>query len=289
MDGLRKKTHGIRREGIYLIGFFRKRPLSLLGLAIVMIFVFLTIFGPIIAPYDPEEASADFLEPPSSKHWLGTDRAGLDIFSRIISAPRIDLTIGFVATFLAAIVGVPMGVAAGYLHGWRGSAISRSFDVLNCLPPFIVAMCLVAFAGQSVLNVIIVLALLNTALFVRLARAKVLSVKRRKFVESAISLGNSHTRIMYKHILPNSLEPVLVQFPVVIGWAILTTAGLSFIGAGVRAPTPEWGSMIAIGAPLLITGQWWVAIFPGLAVGICVLGLALLANSLEILLDPTRR
>ena len=289
MNRVRKPLQGLRSEGRYLVSFFRQRPLSFLGFIIVLIFVFLTFFGPTIAPYDPELSTSDFLEPPSSKHLLGTDRSGLDIFSRIISAPQIDFTIGFVATSIAALVGVPMGVLAGYLKGWRGTSISRTFDVLNCLPPFVVAMSLVAFAGQSVLNVIIVLALLNSPLFVRLVRGKVLSVKQRKFIEAATCLGNSKARIMFRHILPNSLEPVLIQFPVNVGWAILTTAGLSFIGAGVQAPTPEWGSMIAIGAPLLVTGQWWVAIFPGLTVGICVLGLALFANSLEVLLDPTRR
>jgi len=288
MNQVKRVFRGFRKEATYLIGFYKERPLSAFGLFISMIFVFLAFLGPTIAPYNPEEASADFLEPPSQKHWFGTDRSGLDVFSRTISAPRIDFTIGLVATTLAVLAGVPMGVIAGFLPGWRGSTISRAFDVLNCLPPFIVAMCLVAFAGQSILNVIIVLALLNAPLFVRLVRSKVHSVKQRKFIESATCLGNSQTRVMLHHVLPNSLEPVLVQFPVNVGWAILTTAGLSFIGAGVRAPTPEWGSMISIGAPLLITGQWWVAIFPGIAVGICVLGLALFASSLEILLDPTR-
>ena len=213
----------------------------------------------------------------------------MDIFSRVISAPQIDLTIGIVATSLAVVIGTPFGVASGYLRGWAGGTIARVFDLLQTLPPFIVAMCLVAFAGSSAINVIVVLALLNAPLFVRLVRSKVYSVRERKFVESAKCLGNSEWRIIFSHLLPNSLEPVLVQFPVNVGWAILMTAGLSFIGAGVRPPTPEWGSMIAIGAPLLITGQWWVAIFPGIAVGLCVLGLALLANSLEIILDPTRR
>jgi peptide/nickel transport system permease protein len=273
----------------YVITFFRERPLSMFGAFIVLIYVLLIFFGTAIAPYNPESSTADYLEPPSSEHWLGTDRAGLDIFSRIISAPRIDLTIGIVATSIAALIGVPLGIVSGYVHGWGGSMISRSFDVLQCLPPFVVAMSLVAFGGQSITNVIIVLALLNSPLFVRLVRSKVYSVQERKFIEAAVCLGNSRTRIMLRHLLPNSLEPVLIQFPVNVGWAILMTAGLSFVGAGVRPPTPEWGSMIAIGAPLLATGHWWVGLFPGIAVGICVFGLALVANALEVLLDPTRR
>lgn len=286
---MKQFIQALGRDIHYLVGFFRRRLLSAFGLFLVLIFFFLMFFGRAVAPYDPEMASPDFLQPPSAKHWLGTDRTGLDIFSRLISAPQIDLTIGIIATAFAVTIGTPLGVISGYLHGWVGGTIARVFDMLQTLPPFIVAMCLVAFAGQSATNVIIVLALLNAPLFVRLVRSKVYSVQQRKFIESAKCLGNSKWRIIFRHLLPNSLEPVLVQFPVNVGWAILMTAGLSFIGAGVRAPTPEWGSMIAIGAPLLITGQWWVAIFPGIAVGLCVLGLALLANALEILLDPTRR
>ena len=286
---VREWASRLRKELGYLIGFFKDRPSSSFGLFIVLTFIFLMFFGRALAPYDPEIPSPDFLQPPSASHWLGTDSSGLDIFSRIISAPRIDLTIGIVATMVAALIGTPIGVISGYLHGWVGSSIARVFDIVQCLPPFIVAMCLVAFAGQSATNIIIVLALLNSPIFVRLVRSKTYSVKQRMFVESALCLGNSRWRIMFRHLLPNCLEPILIQFPVNVGWAILMTAGLSFIGAGVRPPTPEWGSMIAIGASLLVTGKWWVALFPGAAIGLCILGLALLANALEILLDPTRR
>jgi peptide/nickel transport system permease protein len=156
------------------------------------------------------------------------------------------------------------------------------------MPPFIVAMSLVSFSGPSIQNVIIVLALLQTPIYVRLVRTKVNSIKERKFVEAATCVGNSRWRIISHHLIPNSLEPILIMMPVNVGWSILMAAGLSFVGAGIRPPAPEWGAMIAVGAPLLITGQWWVALFPGLAIGTCVLGLALLANALEILLDPTR-
>jgi len=289
MDGVKRLSGTLGRDVRYLVGFFRARPLSVVGLVLVLIFVSLMVFGRSLAPYDPEKASSDFLFPPGPKHWMGTDRAGLDVFSRILVAPQVDLTIGLSAAALAVLIGTPLGVISGYMHNWYGSTIARVFDVLQCLPPFVVAMCLVAFAGQSVSNVIIVIALLNSPLFVRLVRSKVHSVQERKFVEAAACLGNSKWRIMFRHLLPNSLEPVLIQFPVNAGWAILLTSGLSFVGAGVRPPTPEWGAMIAVGAPLLVTGQWWVAMFPGIAVGLCVLGLALSANALEILLDPTRR
>jgi peptide/nickel transport system permease protein len=286
---MKQPTSKLKKDLRYLVGFFRERPSATFGLFIVSTSLLLMFFGDALAPYDPELATPDFLEPPSAGHWLGTDRSGLDIFSRLISAPRIDLTIGIIATTIAALIGVPFGVISGYIHGWVGSTIARAFDILQCLPPFIVAMCLVAFSGQSVTNVIIVLALLNSPIFVRLVRSKTYSAMQRMFVESAVCLGNSRWRIIFRHLLPNCLEPVLVQFPVNVGWAILMTSGLSFIGAGIRPPAPEWGAMIAIGAPLLITGQWWVALFPGMAIGMCVLGLALLGSALEVLLDPTRR
>ena len=286
---MRQPDSKFKSELGYLVGFFRERPSASVGLFLVLICVMLMFFGHILAPYDPELATPDFLEPPSARHWLGTDRLGLDIFSRIITAPRIDLTIGIVATTIAALIGTPFGVISGYIHGWLGNTVARAFDILQCLPAFIVAMCLVAFSGPSVVNVIIVLALLISPIFVRLVRSKTYTVMQRTFVESAVCLGNSKWRIVFRHLLPNCLEPVLVQFPVNVGWAILMTASLSFIGAGVRPPTPEWGSMISIGAPLLITGEWWVALFPGMAIGLCVLGLALVGGALEILLDPTRR
>jgi peptide/nickel transport system permease protein len=273
----------------FLVGFFRERPLSSVGVLILLFFVFLWFFGGVLAPYDPQSGITEFMQPPSSAHWMGTDRAGLDVFSRVISSPRVDLTIGVIATALAVTIGTPLGVISGYFHNWLGSSLGRTFDVIQCLPPFIVAMCLVAFAGQSMTNVILVLALLNSPIYVRLVRSKVNSVQQRKFVEAATCLGNAKWRIILRHLIPNSLEPVLVQFPVNVGWAILMAAALSFVGAGVRPPTPEWGAMIASGAPLLIMGQWWTAVFPGIAVGLCVMGLALTASALEILLDPTRR
>jgi peptide/nickel transport system permease protein len=213
----------------------------------------------------------------------------MDIFSRIIAAPRIDLTIGIVATLCAATIGLPIGVATGYWRGWASSTIARTMDVVQCLPTFILALSLVAFAGQSATNVIIVLAVLNAPIFARLVRAETYATTQRLFVEAAVATGNSMWRIIFRHLLPNCMRPVLVQIPVNVGWAVLMASGLSFLGAGIRPPTPEWGSMIAIGAPLLITGQWWVGLFPGIALGLCGLGLGLVGSALEVLLDPTRR
>lgn len=274
----------------FTLAYFRRDRLAALGLAIVMINVSLAIFAPWIVPYDPYAAGVgDYLQPPNRQHWFGTDRIGMDVFSRVISAPRIDLTIGIVATTISVLIGAPLGVFSGYYRGLLSEIIARASDVVQCFPVFIVAMTIVFITGQTVENVIITLAILNTPIFVRLLRSKTYALRERKFLEAARCVGNSELQLLLRHLLPNSLEVVLIQFSVNVGWAILMASGLSFVGAGVRVPTPEWGAMIAVGAPDLITGQWWGALFPGFAVGITVLGLALVGNAVEVVLDPTRR
>jgi peptide/nickel transport system permease protein len=212
----------------------------------------------------------------------------MDVFSRVISAPRTDLSIALIATSLAVLIGSPLGVISGYSRGALGEVIARGLDIVQTFPPFILAMAAVAMAGQDIRNVIVVLAATNAPMFARLLRTRVYALQEARFIEAATAVGNSEPRIIFYHLLPNAWQIVFIQFSVNVGWAILLTAGLSFIGAGVRVPTPEWGSMIAIGAPNIVTGEWWVALFPGLALGITVLGFAILGNAFEVLLDPTR-
>ena len=274
----------------FAVNYFKRDHLAALGLLIVAVNLFLAAFSPWIVPYDPNAAAVGvYLEPPSWKHWFGTDRVGMDIFSRVLYAPRIDLTIGLVATTISVLIGAPLGVFSGYYRGFLPELIARVSDVVQCFPVFIVAMTIVFVTGQTVENVIITLAILNAPIFVRLLRSKTYALRERKFIEAARCIGNSDLQLLVRHLLPNSLGVVLIQFSVNVGWAILMAAGLSFIGAGVRVPTPEWGAMISMGAPDLITGQWWAAFFPGLAVGITVLSLALVGNALEVILDPMRR
>ncbi len=274
----------------FALDYLRRDRLAALGLAIVIINVCLAICGPWIVPCDPYAAAVgEPLQPPSRQHWFGTDRVGMDIFSRVIYAPRIDLTIGVVATTISVIIGAPLGVFSGYYRGLLSELIARMSDVVQCFPVFIVAMTIVFIIGQTIENVIITLAILNAPIFVRLMRSKTYSLQERKFVEAARCVGNSDLQLLRWHLLPNTLDVVLIQFSVNVGWAILMAAGLSFIGAGVRVPTPEWGAMISVGAPDLVMGYWWAAFFPGLAVGITVLGLALVGNAVEVVLDPTRR
>jgi len=274
----------------------RARPSFSVGYGIVALVVLMAIFAPLIAPFDPIKANpSNFLQPPSWRHWMGTDATGMDILSRVIYAPRIDLTIALVGTLISAVLGTLLGAAAGYFEVRRGLGrfasgfIMRASDVLQAFPVFVFAIAVVAVLGQGLQSVVIAVAFVNTPIYLRLMRSQVLSVRRMRFVEAAYVSGVSDWSILIRHVIPNAIAPVLAQLSVNIGWAILLTAALSFIGAGVEAPTPEWGSMIAMGFQNIITGHWWPSIFPGLALAITVFGFALIGSSVEILADPARR
>lgn len=264
------------------------RPAGLiLGLAIVGGLLILSVVGPLISPYSPVEADARaILQPPSAAHPFGTDSAGFDILTRTLYAPRIDLYIALVGTTGSVMLGVPLGLFAGFFAHWRGGwgiaseVVMRSMDILQAFPVFILAMALVAASGRSITNVILAIVFLNAPVFVRLIRAEILRIRNRAHVDAAFLAGNSRWRIASRHILPLSVGPVLVQFSVTAGFAVLLTAGLSFVGAGVRLPTPEWGLMVASGANGMVTGLWWVALFPGLFLGLSVFGLALIGDAI---------
>ena len=276
--------------------FVGQRPAFLAGLVIVGLTVFLAAVGPYIGPYPTETAlPGDPLQPPSLRHPFGTDVSNMDIFSRVIAAPRIDLTIALVSTGIAFVFGVLLGVISGFFGGERGLAryasegIMRAADIVQAFPVFIFALALVGFRGPGAVNVIAALAFLNIPFFLRITRGAVLQVRERPFIEAARCAGNSEWRIAFFHVLPNALTPPVANISPTIGFSILLTSGLSFVGAGVPVPTPEWGSMIAIGAPNMMTGQWWTALFPGIALGVSILGYALVGDGLKEFLDPTKR
>lgn len=287
---------GAAREAGDLWRFARTQPGFLFGLVVIVVTVFLALFGPWIAPYGPEEAlSGQAVLPPNTDHWMGTDISGMDIFSRVIAAPRIDLTIALISTAVAFAAGVVLGVISGFFAGARGlwallsNAIMRGADIFQAFPLFIFALALVGFRGPSTQNVIVALAFLNIPFFLRVTRGAVLHVRERPFVEAARCVGGSGLRIAFVHVMPNALTPALANLSPTIGFSILLTSALSFVGAGVPIPTPEWGSMIAIGAPNMMTGQWWTALFPGLALAVTILGYALVGDGLRDYLDPTHR
>ena len=271
-----------------------------IGGAIVALVLFLAAFGPTLAPYNPTLTTPEVSSPPPALadlprliltaivskntapvHWFGTDASGLDIFSRVISAPRIDLTIALVANGLSLLLGISIGLLCGYFRNLGTEIIMRVSDVLQSFPVFISAMILVALGGRSIGNIVIALAALYTPIYIRLTRAEVMGQKVRGYVEAARAIGNGEAMIAIKHVLPNSLTPALIQSSVTVGFAILLTAGLSFVGAGVQPPTPEWGLMISTGANQIVLGEWWPSVFPGIAISITVFGFAVLGNALE--------
>lgn len=268
----------------------RERPLTLIAFVILGLEIILIIFAPWIAPYDPETASpAEILQPPSAKHWMGTDNSGMDVFSRLIYAGRIDLTIAITGVGLGMLIGIPCGAIFGYFRGWLSEIFMRVMEFLQSFPIFITAMALVAATGNRIENIIYVMAFLNIPVFVRLVRSEVLSMRETEYIEAAKCCGNSELGLVFRHVLPNTMSSSLVQASVSMGVAILLTAGLSFIGAGVRSPTPEWGVMMSTGAQDMILGYWWPSIFPGIAIGLIVFSLAIVGETFGLLLDPARR
>lgn len=280
----------------FFLAVLRRRPDFALGYIIVGLIILAAIFAPLIAPFDPIKADpANFLKPPGWPWIMGTDATGMDIFSRVLYAPRVDLTIALAGTLTSAVIGVGLGVVAGYYEsagGWRAIAsgfVMRAADVLQAFPVFVFAVAVVAVMGQSVQSIVLAIAFVNAPIYLRLMRSQSLSVRRMRYVEAAYIAGTSDIEIMRRHVIPNAIAPVLAQLSVNIGWAVIITAALSFIGAGVEAPTPEWGSMIAMGFQNIVTGHWWPSIFPGLALALTVFGFALIGSSVEVLSDPARR
>ncbi len=263
-------------------------------LAIFAAIIVLSIIGPELAPYSTTNASpADRLLPPSATHWLGTDDNGIDILSRLLAAPRTDVVIAVIATAISVLLGAPLGVVVALLESRRraGSTVvaeiaMRLLEVIQAFPVFVFAMVLVAVFGGTKINIIAAIAFVNTPVFVRLVRSDVLSLVQRPFAEAARAVGNSELRVGFRHILPNAMPTILVQLSVTIGFAILLTAGLSFVGAGVKPPTPELGSMIASGAKYLISNQWWPALFPGIALGLVVFSFGVFGEVLTKFMEP---
>lgn len=274
----------------YLRYLVRTQPTALVGAIIVTLAIVLAVVGPVIAPFDAQTAyPGNQLQPPSLRHLMGTDSNGMDVFSRVIASPRTDLTIAILGTLGAIVLGVPLGLIAGYYRGFLSELLMRMSDIVQSFPVFLLGMALVVVTGQEIKNVVYVVATINCPIYVRLVRSQVLFLRERPFIEAARALGGRDRWLIREHILPNSIGPVVANASITIGWAILLTAGLSFIGAGVRVPTPEWGSMIAVGAKNVYTGEWWPSVFPGVALAVTVLGFALLGEALVHVTDPTRR
>jgi len=267
-----------------------ENPVTMVAAALFMLFILIAIVGPAIVPHDPLASNATAaLQPPSAAHWFGTDALGRDIFSRTLVATRLDLGIALSAVVLSFALGIALGLAAGFFGGWWDALITRGADTIMAFPLFVLAMGIVAALGNTVQNIILATAIVNFPLYARVARAEANVRRNAGFVQAARLSGNGEFRILLVHILPNIMPIMIVQMSLTMGYAILNAAGLSFIGLGVRPPTAEWGIMVAEGAGFMVSGEWWIALFPGLALMIAVFCFNLLGDGLRDIVDRQRR
>lgn len=264
----------------------KKNKLALLGLGIIIILFLIAIFADVIAPYDfAKQDLKNILQFPSREHIFGTDEFGRDIFSRVIYGSRVSLIVGFIAVSISVVLGGFLGALAGYYGGKLDNVIMRFMDILFAIPGILLAISIVAALGPGLKNLMIAVGVSSTPGYARIVRASVLSIKDQEFVEAAKAAGSSNTRIIFKHIIPNCLAPIIVQATLGVALAILTAAGLSFIGLGIQPPTPEWGSMLS-GGRGYIRDNWYMTMFPGLAIVVTIFALNVLGDGLRDALDP---
>ena len=268
---------------------FRHHPPAMIGLGIIVGYVVLAVLAPVLSPYDPNgQDLAAAIEGPSAAHWLGTDQLGRDIATRLMYGTRISLLIGVLAVAIGLVVGVPLGMVAGYYGGWADLAISRFADMMFAFTSILLALTLVAVLGVSLQNVIIAVGISVIPVIIRLVRSSVLSLREEPYVEAARMLGASDRRIITRHVLRNSLTPVLVHGTLSIGVSILLAAGLGFLGLGVQSPTAEWGTMLGEGRQFIFSAPH-LTTFPGIAIFLAILAFNLLGDGLRDALDPRMR
>ena len=276
------------KESMYLLA---KNKLSLLAFAIIILLLVGAIFAPYIIPYPEDDYSTHIenkLEPPSEEHIMGTDDLGRDVFSRVVYATRVSISTALVAVGVALLIGIPLGAIAGVFGGWIDNVIMRITDIFLSFPPLLLAIALVALLGSGLTNAIIAIVVSWWPWYTRLVRGQAVSIKERKFVQAAETIGTSKAKIIFKHIIPNCISPVIVQASMDIGGVIMTVASLSFLSLGAQQPTPEWGLMISEGRAFF-PDKWWCCIFPGIAIFLTVLSFNLLGDAIREILDPKTR
>ncbi len=267
--------------------YFLKSKAGIVGLAILTVILILAAFAHYIAPYDPiEQQFTQQLQPPSLTHFLGTDRYGRDIFSRIVYGTRYALLSGLLADGVALGIGCLLGLIAAFYGGWWDFLIMRGVDVMMAFPYLLLAMLTIAILGPGLINAMIAIGIVYAPQYARILRSSVLSIKETDYITAARAMGANDPRIMFQHILPNAMAPIIVQATLTAGAAIIEAAGLGFLGLGAQPPTPEWGAMLSGGRDFMLSAPW-IATFPGLAIAITVLGFNLLGDAMRDALDPT--
>lgn len=270
----------------YMKFFLNRNIMLLLGLCIVLFMSLASLLAPWIAPYPPDATHLDhILEPPSSIFWLGTDRLGRDVFSRLLYGGRVSLWVGFVAVGISISIGTVLGLCSGYFRGWTDECIMRLVDIMLCFPSFFLILAVIAFLEPNLTNIMVVIGLTSWMGVTRLVRAEALSLREREFVAAAHLAGTTAPAILFKHILPNALAPILISATLGVAGAILVESSLSFLGLGVQPPMASWGNMLMEGKSAIETAPW-LSLYPGLAILVTVLGYNLLGESLRDILDP---
>ena len=290
MSGVAVRRHPAAALAGHARHVLADNPVTAFSFALFLFLVLCALLGPALVPYDPLASDTmQALKPPSSAHWFGTDPLGRDILSRVVVATRLDMAIAVFSVALVFVLGGLAGVAAGFFGGWTDRIVGRLADTIMAFPLFVLAMGIVAALGNTVTNIVLATAIVNFPLYARVARAEALVRRDAGYVQAARLTGNGEMRVLLGTVLPNILPIMAVQMSLTMGYAILNAAGLSFIGLGVRPPTPEWGIMVAEGAATIVSGEWWVALFPGLALMLAVFCFNLLGDGLRDIVDPSRR
>lgn len=280
---LKEIKSGPWRDGIRL---FMRNKTAVVGLVIVLFFVLLALLAPLITPYDyTAQVLSERLQSPSAEHWFGTDDLGRDIFTRTIYGARISLWVGLLSVVGSIVIGTLLGLVAGFYGKWIDMIISRFFDILLAFPGILLAIAIVAILGPSLQNALYAIAIVNIPTYGRLVRARVLSLRQEEFVTAARAIGVGDSRILLRHILPNSLTPIIVQGTLGVATAIIEAAGLGFLGLGAQPPDPEWGKMLSDSRQFIQTAPWTV-IFPGLCILLTSLGFNLMGDGLRDTFDP---
>ncbi|WP_371870386.1 nickel transporter permease [Gottfriedia solisilvae] len=265
---------------------FKRNKLALIGGYIVLFYILVAIFAPIISPQDPFKIDlVNKLQPPSLDHWMGTDDKGRDILSRLIFGSRLSLTVGFVSVFFGAAIGIILGLLAGYYGKWMDTIIMRIVDVLLAFPGILLALAIISALGPSLINVMVAVGVFSIPMFARIVRGSTLSVRKLEYIDAIRALGATDLTIIIKHIFPNILSPVIVQATLRLATAILSAAGLSYLGLGAQPPSPEWGAMLSSGRDYLFSAPH-IALFPGIAISTLVLGFNIFGDGLRDALDP---
>lgn len=261
-------------------------PLAKAGFVIIVSIFFVAIFAPWISPYDPNAFDVKkILLAPSAQHWMGTDGLGRDVFSRMIHGSQISLLVGLVAVGISTVIGIILGALAGYYRGWVDTIIMRLVDVMLSIPSFFLILAVIAFLTPNIINIMVVIGLTSWMSVTRLVRAEFLSLSEQEFVMASRTLGAKDARLIFTHLLPNSLTPIIVSAVLGVAGAVLMESGLSFLGLGVQAPQASWGNILADGREY-IQFAWWLSLYPGMAILITVLGYNLLGEGLRDALDP---